>query len=32
MTHGHMIADLDPLRLNETYEKFATFAAKFKVP
>jgi 2-oxoglutarate dehydrogenase complex dehydrogenase (E1) component-like enzyme len=32
MTHGHMIADVDPLQLYETYKHFPTFASKFKIP
>lgn len=32
MTHGHMIADVDPLQLYETYKHFPTFAHKFKIP
>jgi len=32
MTHGHMIADLDPLRLAETYKQFPSYAMKFKIP
>lgn len=32
MTHGHMLADVDPLRLYETYKQFPTFASKFKIP
>lgn len=32
MTHGHMIADLDPLQLFKTYEQFPSFAHKFKIP
>ena len=32
MTHGHMIADLDPLCLKETYKKqFPTLSGKFKL-
>ena len=33
MTHGHMLADVDPLKLYETYDsKFPQFAGKFKLP
>jgi 2-oxoglutarate dehydrogenase E1 component len=32
MTHGHMLADIDPLQLYETYKHFPTYAAKFKIP
>ena len=32
MTHGHMIADVDPLNLFNTYRQFKTYAEKFKVP
>jgi 2-oxoglutarate dehydrogenase E1 component len=32
MTHGHLLADTDPLQLHETYKHFPTFAHKFKVP
>lgn len=32
MTHGHMLADVDPLQLYETYKHFPTYAAKFKIP
>lgn len=32
MTHGHMIADIDPLELHKTYKHFPTFAHKFKFP
>jgi 2-oxoglutarate dehydrogenase complex dehydrogenase (E1) component-like enzyme len=33
MTHGHMKADLDPLKLYETYQKdFPEYADKFKLP
>ena len=32
MTHGHMIANVDPLKLYETYRNFATYAEKFKIP
>ena len=33
MTHGHMKADLDPLKLYETYNKqFPNLADKFKLP
>jgi len=33
MTHGHMQADLDPLKLYETYSKdFPSYADKFKLP
>ena len=32
MTHGHMLADVDPLQLYQTYKHFSTFAHKFKIP
>lgn len=33
MTHGHMLADVDPLKLYETYnQKFPELAGKFKLP
>lgn len=32
MTHGHMLADVDPLELHKTYKHFPTFAHKFKFP
>ncbi len=32
MTHGHMLADVDPLQLYETYKQFPNFAGKFKLP
>jgi 2-oxoglutarate dehydrogenase complex dehydrogenase (E1) component-like enzyme len=33
MTHGHMLADIDPLKLYEAYNaKFPEFAVKFKLP
>ena len=32
MTHGHLLADTDPLKLHETYKHFPTFGSKFKVP
>ena len=32
MTHGHMIADVDPLELYQTYKHFPSFAHKFKIP
>jgi len=32
MTMGHLIADLDPLKLKDTYKHFSTFAEKFKEP
>ena len=32
MTHGHLIADLDPLKLAETYKEFASFSKKYKAP
>jgi 2-oxoglutarate dehydrogenase complex dehydrogenase (E1) component-like enzyme len=32
MTHGHMLADLDPLELYQSYKHFPTFAHKFKFP
>jgi 2-oxoglutarate dehydrogenase complex dehydrogenase (E1) component-like enzyme len=33
MTHGHMKADLDPLKLYETYSKdYPEYADKFKLP
>ena len=33
MTHGHMLADIDPLKLYEAYSsKHPNFAVKFKLP
>ena len=32
MTHEHMIANVDPLNLAETYKDFPTYAEKFKIP
>lgn len=32
MTHGHMLADIDPLQLYETYQQFPSYAEKFKIP
>lgn len=32
MTHGHLIADLDPLQMAETYKEFEEYGLKFKVP
>jgi 2-oxoglutarate dehydrogenase E1 component len=32
MTHGHMLADLDPLRLKETYKSIPSYQIKIKVP
>jgi 2-oxoglutarate dehydrogenase complex dehydrogenase (E1) component-like enzyme len=32
MTHGHMVANIDPLNLAKTYAKFSTYAEKFKIP
>jgi 2-oxoglutarate dehydrogenase E1 component len=32
MTHGHMIADLDPLQLKETYKNVPSYAMKLKLP
>lgn len=32
MTHGHLIADLDPLNLAETYKEFPSLPSKFKYP
>lgn len=32
MTHGHLVADLDPLELEKTYQNFDGFADKFKFP
>jgi 2-oxoglutarate dehydrogenase E1 component len=32
MTHGHLIADLDPLNMAETYKEFENYGNKFKVP
>lgn len=31
-THGHMLADIDPLQLYETYKHFPSYAEKFKIP
>jgi 2-oxoglutarate dehydrogenase complex dehydrogenase (E1) component-like enzyme len=30
MTHGHLIADLDPLKLDEVYKDFEGFGDKYK--
>ena len=32
MTHGHMMADIDPLELFVTYKDMEAFSHKFKVP
>ena len=32
MTHGHLLADLDPLKLYDTYKDFASFGEKFRMP
>lgn len=32
MSHGHLIADLDPLKLAETYGNNEIMKEKFKVP
>lgn len=32
MTHGHMLADIDPLYLYESYKQFPSYAQKFKIP
>ena len=33
MTHGHLIADLDPLQLREVYaNELNTLAFKYKIP
>jgi len=32
MTHGHMLADVDPLHLYENYKHFPGYAEKFKIP
>lgn len=32
MTHGHLLADVDPLRLYETYKDEANFIRRFKIP
>jgi 2-oxoglutarate dehydrogenase E1 component len=31
-THGHMLADIDPLELYQTYRQFPSYAEKFKIP
>lgn len=31
-THGHMMADIDPLQLYESYKHFPSYAQKFKIP
>ena len=31
-THGHLSADIDPLKLYENYKQFPSLAEKFKVP
>lgn len=30
-THGHLKADVDPLKLFESYKHFPTYAEKFKI-
>jgi len=32
MTHGHLTADIDPLKLAETYQNIPTFTDKLKLP
>lgn len=32
MTHGHMLASLDPLQLFETYKEMGTLSKKFMAP
>lgn len=32
MTHGHMLADIDPLELHDTYKDLHAFSSKFKIP
>ena len=32
MTHGHLVADIDPLKLAEHYKESPTLAEKFRFP
>ncbi len=32
MTHGHLVANVDPLDLKEVYRDFPDFAEKFRFP
>ena len=32
MTHGHLVADVDPLKLKEVYKDSPTLAARFRFP
>ena len=32
MTHGHLLADLDPLHLISTYRHMGQYAEKFRLP
>ena len=32
MTHGHLVANVDPLNLKEVYKDFPDFAKKFRFP
>lgn len=32
MTHGHLLADVDPLQLQEHYKDEANFIRRFKIP
>ena len=32
MTHGHLVADVDPLRLKHVYKDHPTLAKKFRFP
>ena len=32
MTHGHLLADVDPLELYETYKDEPNFIRRFKIP
>ena len=32
MTHGHLVADIDPLKLKEVYKESPSLAKKFRFP
>ena len=32
MTHGHLVADIDPLQLKEVYKQSPSLAAKYRFP
>lgn len=32
MTHGHLVADIDPLQLKEVYKDSPSLAKKFRFP